>query len=248
MCKQLAKALLVGLVVCWPVLAAAQGITIPNTFTNDTVADADQVNANFNALAANALNRAAGVLSGTATPATDNTTDFGSLALRFKDVYAATYHGSGAALTGIASMPTGAIVMFNAASCPASYTEFTDARGRYIVGLVAGGTLDTGVGSALTNQENRAVGQHAHTLTMDPHGHSITDPGHTHSYFGTSWTTAGTAGASEAGNFSSPALTSGSTTTGITINNTTATGTIANSGSVAGTNAPYLQLLLCQKS
>lgn len=45
--------------------AFAQGITIPNTFTNNTVADADQVNANFAALAANALNRNAGTLGGT---------------------------------------------------------------------------------------------------------------------------------------------------------------------------------------
>lgn len=44
--------------------APAQGITIPNTFTNDTIADAPQVNANFAALAAAALNRAAGVLTG----------------------------------------------------------------------------------------------------------------------------------------------------------------------------------------
>lgn len=45
-------------------LAPAQGITIPNTFTNDTTADAPQVNANFAALAANALNRNGGTLGG----------------------------------------------------------------------------------------------------------------------------------------------------------------------------------------
>lgn len=45
--------------------APAQGITIPNTFTNDTTADGPQVNANFAALAANALNRNGGTLGGT---------------------------------------------------------------------------------------------------------------------------------------------------------------------------------------
>lgn len=45
--------------------APAQGITIPNTFVNGTVADGDQVNANFAAIAANALNRNAGTLGGT---------------------------------------------------------------------------------------------------------------------------------------------------------------------------------------
>lgn len=43
----------------------AQGIGIPNTFVNLTTADADQVNANFAALAANALNRNGGILGGT---------------------------------------------------------------------------------------------------------------------------------------------------------------------------------------
>jgi hypothetical protein len=51
------------------VLVGAQSITIPNTFVNGTTADATQVNANFTALSANALNRAAGIFSGTATPA-----------------------------------------------------------------------------------------------------------------------------------------------------------------------------------
>lgn len=42
----------------------AQSISIPNTFVNGTAADADQVNANFTALSNNAVNRAAGVMTG----------------------------------------------------------------------------------------------------------------------------------------------------------------------------------------
>ncbi len=57
-------ATLVGLLLYWGAEGRSQGIAIPNTFTNNTIADADEVNANFAALAANALNRNAGTLGG----------------------------------------------------------------------------------------------------------------------------------------------------------------------------------------
>lgn len=85
------------------VLVGAQSITIPNTFVNGTTADATQVNANFTALSANALNRAAGIFSGTATPASDNTIDLGSGALRFANVYGTQFRGGGANLTALAA-------------------------------------------------------------------------------------------------------------------------------------------------
>lgn len=91
MFKQLVKSaglLVAGLALgLGAITIAGQSITIPNTFTNGTVADATQVNANFNALSANALNRAAGVFSGTPTPSSDNTIDLGSGALRFATIY-----------------------------------------------------------------------------------------------------------------------------------------------------------------
>lgn len=76
----------------WTAPAAAQSISIPNTFVNGTVADATQVNANFTALANNALNRNAGVMNGTLTtalilPAVTATYDFGATGTRFKDGY-----------------------------------------------------------------------------------------------------------------------------------------------------------------
>jgi hypothetical protein len=69
-----------------------QSITIPNTFINGTVADANQVNANFTALAANALNRNAGTMLGALNsqnilPTTDATYDLGSALFKFRDFY-----------------------------------------------------------------------------------------------------------------------------------------------------------------
>lgn len=46
------------------VVVQTQGIVVPNTFVNGTVADADQVNANFSALTSNAVNRALGIMTG----------------------------------------------------------------------------------------------------------------------------------------------------------------------------------------
>lgn len=59
--SRLGLVLLLGLVARG---AAAQGIVIPYTFVNGTAADADQVNANFAALANNALNRTGGTMTG----------------------------------------------------------------------------------------------------------------------------------------------------------------------------------------
>jgi len=58
-----------------------------------------------------------------------------------------------------------------AAACPTGWTEYTAAQGRYVVGVPDGGTVAGTAGTALTDLENRAVGQH---------NHAITDPGHVH--------------------------------------------------------------------
>ena len=118
-------------------------------------------------------------------------------------------------------------MFFNLAACPTGWTALVTAQGRYLVGLPSSGTLAGTAGTALSNLENRAVGQHSH---------SITDPSHSHSSHGHnnpdgansngSWISAPTGGST------------GASATGVTVNS---------EGSVAGTNAPYLQLLVCQK-
>lgn len=167
------------------------------------------------------------------------------------------------------AIPTGAVMPFNLTSCPSGWSDYTAASGRYIVGLPSGGTLAGTTGTALTNAENRAVGQHNHTGTTNAHlhtlpslahTHSITDPGHAHNEYsahndsvasgsGTdiyqntttknSATTSSTTGISVAS--ASPGI--GQTESDLGISFTT-----ANSGSVAGTNAPYIQLRMCSKN
>jgi hypothetical protein len=148
-------------------------------------------------------------------------------------------------------VPPGAVMFFNLAACPSGWTELVAARGRYVVGVPSGGTLAGTVGTALSNQENRAVGQH---------GHTVTDPGHNHGGSTGGVNNFPSSGAishliDHAGPGTTPAFhyttTAGANplqahTHGIASG---ATGVQVNSaGAVAGTNAPYLQLRVCQKT
>lgn len=181
-----------------------------------------------------------------------------------------------ASWAAVAGIPAGAVMFFNLTSCPSGWTNFTPAQGRYIVGTVAtGGTLGSTVGTALTNTENRPVGQHSHTINDPGHSHTIYDPGHTHgispnphthtdsghthsigvgsSNLGTiPW--AGNTGPTGTGytntgyaNIQGTTLTINTGYTSIGINSAGTNIGVNNAGSVAGTNAPYVQLLGCIK-
>lgn len=125
------------------------------------------------------------------------------------------------------AVPSGAVMFFDLASCPPAWTALPAAQGRYLVGLPASGTLGAQVGTALSDQEDRPVGLHDHT---------INDPGHSHSYDKPVLTSTGS-GSSKAGIVFDQQT--GISTTGITVNP---------AGTVPGTNAPYIQLLVCKKS
>lgn len=119
---------------------------------------------------------------------------------------------SGNPPTGSGSL-SGAIMYFAASTCPTGWSEVTAARGRYIVGLPASGSVSSTVGTALTDQENRPAGQHTHSVTVKwPFG-------------------GGDFGSGSYANFSETSRT-----------------TDSGSGLVAGTNAPYIQFIVCQKT
>lgn len=126
------------------------------------------------------------------------------------------------------SLPKGTIAFFNLPLCPSGWTEKTELKGRYPIGLPNSGTLGQSIGTALTNGEDRPVGQH---------NHGVTDPGHGHVLNYMRYDIAGGLGG-DAYRHQSGGVSTDIAYTGISIKN---------SGSVAGTNAPYLQLLACEK-
>ena len=114
--------------------------------------------------------------------------------------------------------PSGAVMFFNLNACPTGWTELVAARGRYLVGVPLGGALNTSVGTALTEGENRPAGAHSHPI--------FTYSGGGDTNFRILWGTSNNASQvplqpSDVG---------------------------APPGAVAGTNAPYLELRVCQKT
>lgn len=187
-----------------------------------------------------------------------------------------------------AEFPPGAVMFFNLDSCPDGWTELTDAQGRVVVALPGGGVLGAMVGTALSDQENRPVGQHAHTVNDPGHGHTVYDPGHSHAvndpghshtitdpghwHFLESNHTLIVKGDWGGYKYGSPKfadynigepysdsavtnisintghtnITLNSNTTGVSVLNNTTGVAVEEAGAVAGTNAPYIQLLVCR--
>ena len=130
------------------------------------------------------------------------------------------------------SLPKGTIAFFNLSACPSGWTEKTELKGRYPIGLPTSGTLGQSVGTALTNGEDRATGQHTHTASQAPHDHEYAVPCHWCGGPPNSWSLESVPGGVFWLNRT---------------NSTAPTVSVANTGSVAGTNAPYVQLLACEK-
>lgn len=101
---------LLALAVCSP--AFGQGIVVPNTFSNGTTADADQVNANFAALVNNALNRAGGIMSGSlqtidVLPVTTDVSDIGTNLKKYRDGWFSRNGAFGGTLTVTGTLASG---------------------------------------------------------------------------------------------------------------------------------------------
>lgn len=149
----------------------------------------------------------------------------------------------------ITTKATGEVFHTTAGSCPSGSAEYTAARGFYIVGLPSGGTSATSVGTALTNLENRAAGQHLHSVDPPSTSVVVTDSGHGHGLDAATATTGGGIRVTGMdGQDNNVADIVNSATTGITASVNIAAFDSANGGSVVGTNAPYLHLLVCRQS
>lgn len=187
-------------------------------------------------------------------------------------------------------VPTGNVaITFFVDACPSGWSEYTALRGRYPVGVPSGGTILATVGTAMSNSEDRAVGQHTHTFsgsalgthnhsgsfsgsalgthnhTQDDHDHALgvtsangnlSNPNnnflasHTDAYHATYNGSLLDATAVQDKAATNQAITAGTpagSITNVAITAGTPAGSNANSGSVASTNAPYIQLVPCTK-
>jgi hypothetical protein len=143
----------------------------------------------------------------------------------------------GSAITG-GGTPAGAVMTFNLSACPTGWTELTEARGRYLVGRPLGGTVGlTGGAYALSNGEDRPVGQHTHSASQSAHAHSLSIP--LYRYYTSSGYNVVAAGYTGYGQYGTYSSSTGAVAPSVSI---------GSAGSYPGTNAPYLQLLVCQKN
>jgi hypothetical protein len=61
-----------------------------------------------------------------------------------------------------ATIPAGGVVFFQSNVCPAGWSEYVPARGRYVLGVPTGGTLGATYGTPLANLEER---NHSHSVS-----------------------------------------------------------------------------------
>lgn len=149
-------------------------VTVPNTFVNGTVADATQVNANFNALATGALNRTGGTMTGplnaqSIIPTANNTYVLGSLALQWKLPFIA----GGASGQFLQTDGAGTTSWASASSC-AVYTAKTANYTAVANDLVAAtsGTFTVTLPAAAANANKcvAVVNNGTGTITVGPTG------------------------------------------------------------------------------
>jgi len=156
-------------------LAVASGGTNTTSYTkgdiliaqSSTVLSKVGVGTNGYVLTANSADNegvvwaAAGASVGSATPSTQAHSDSAATGSSAEAARVDHKH----AMPAEGGSPSGLIAYFTG-SCPSGWSEYTSARGRYIVGTPSGGTGQGTAGTALTNQENRPVGQHFHTFPV----------------------------------------------------------------------------------
>lgn len=128
-------------------------------------------------------------------------------------------------------LPSGAVMYFNLAACPSGWSVMTAAQGRYLVGLPANGILGSAVGQALTQEENRPTGDHLHDIPI---------------YQSVSGFAVGLRLQGSSNNASASNVTSGAAFIFLPPGNLKTLP--VKSFMPAGTNAPYVELLVCQKN
>ncbi|MBI2577206.1 hypothetical protein HYV84_08400 [Candidatus Woesearchaeota archaeon] len=115
---------------------------------------------------------------GTTTPAANAKLDVAGT------VRATAFEGT---FTGIASVPSGAVIFYDGTSCPAGWSRLSGSQGRVIVGLTDNAEdpdVKATVGAALSNKGKKTITEvPAHTHSVNPPSTASSSSGaHTHDY------------------------------------------------------------------
>ena len=124
------------------------------------------------------------------TPDGDSSRDLGTNSVRFANVYADNFVGSGSNLTGIESFVAGMILLWSGAAnaIPSGFVicdgnnSTPDLRDRFVVG--AGSTYSVGDSGGSANVTLSTAQIPAHSHTTSNHTHSFDAGNHTHSFSG----------------------------------------------------------------
>jgi hypothetical protein len=147
------------------------------------------------------------------------------------------------AATGGSGVPSGAVMFFNLSACPSGWSPLAAGVGRYVVGVTNGAEVGVTAGTALSSGENRPAGHHYHALHTDKNDAFVA--------FSTTWPGMISAGPHVDPNSKITAISEPTNQEArswhYANDNPGATNEAAETGGVAGTPAPYLQLLVCQK-
>ena len=124
------------------------------------------------------------------TPDGDSSRNLGTNSVRFANVYADNFVGSGSNLTGIESFVTGMIILWNGAAnaIPSGFVlcdgnnSTPDLRNRFIVG--AGSSYNPGNTGGAANVTLSTAQIPSHSHSTNNHTHSFDAGNHTHSFSG----------------------------------------------------------------
>lgn len=156
-------------------------------------------------------------------------------------------------------VPSGLIGFWvNSGSCPSGWSYYSAAYGRYIVQRSAGVTGTAGTAIDSNGGANWPAGTHGHTATLSA---SISDSAHSHTDSASNHdhdniiAVAATTNLTNDGGAWQGGVSNGSST-GVSLQNQNAnisaspnlSVTGVTGGATAGTNAPYIRVLVCQKS
>jgi hypothetical protein len=133
------------------------------------------------------------------TPDGDSSRNLGTNSVRFATIYADSFVGSGANLTGVEAFVSGMIILWSGStgSIPSGFVlcngsnSTPDLRDRFVIGAgnsysvgATGGSANVTLTTAQLPAHSHSTNNHTHSFNAGNHSHSFSTGNHTHSFSG----------------------------------------------------------------